>query len=217
MNYKHCCVVDADGAYKTFVLVLLVEGENGETAESVQHYKLVKGEQLIDANPPTMRPYAGAAGLISPKWDVDTSAWIEAATGEEIAAWEAEHPDPNAKTLAEEKAERIQQSKADLEAYLEAHPITWTDGETYSITQEKQNQLMGTIAAAQIDGQPPEWNTTGGVCRAWDLTELCALAVAIKDRVKALVKYQQAKEVAMREATTLEELEGVNVDYDEVS
>ena len=119
--------------------------------------------------------------------------------------------------LTEAKAARIQQSKADLEAYLVAHPLTWTDGETYSITQEKQNQLMGTIAAAQIDGRPPEWNTTGGVCRAWELTELCALAVAIKDRVKALVKYQQAKEVAMREAATLEELEGVNVDYDEVS
>ena len=131
-------------------------------------------------------------------------------TEEEI---QADRPD----ALVAEKAAHIQQSKDDLEVYLEAHPITWTDGKQYSITREKQNQLMGTIAAAQIDGQPPEWNTTGGVCRAWDLTELCALAVAIKDRVKALVKYQQAKEVAMREAATLEELEGVNVDYGEVS
>lgn len=119
-------------------------------------------------------------------------------------------------TLEQAKARRIQQSKDDLEAYLEAHPITWTDGETYSITQEKQNQLMGTIAAAQIDGQPPEWNTTGGVCRAWDLTELCALAVAIKDRVKALVKYQQAKEVAIREADSLEALAAIEVNYDTV-
>lgn len=124
-------------------------------------------------------------------------------------------PDAEA-ALAEAKDRRIQQSKDDLEAYLEAHPLTWTDGNQYSITREKQNQLMGTIAAAQIDGQPPEWNTTGGVCRAWDLAELCALAVAIKDRVKALVKYQQAKEVAMREAQTMEELEAVVVDYDTV-
>lgn len=92
MNYKHCCVVGADGAYKTFVLVLLEQGEDGETVENVQHYKLVEGEQLIDANPPAMRPYAGTAVFIKPRWD--SIAWIEAATDEEIAAWETEHPAP---------------------------------------------------------------------------------------------------------------------------
>lgn len=92
MNYKHCCVVGADGAYKTFVLVLLEQGEDGETVENVQHYKLAEGEQLVDANPPAMRPYAGAAGFIAPRWN--GRAWTEAATDEEIAAWEAEHPAP---------------------------------------------------------------------------------------------------------------------------
>lgn len=90
MKYKHCCVVDADGAYKTFVLVLLEQGEDGETVERVQHYKLAEGEQLIDMNPPAMRPYAGAAGFIKPRWNL--IEWTEAATDEEIAAWEVEHP-----------------------------------------------------------------------------------------------------------------------------
>ena len=114
------------------------------------------------------------------------------------------------------KAERIAQSKAELAAYLEANPLTWTDGEQYSITQEKQNQLTSTLAAAQIDGEPPEWNTTGGQCRAWDVAELSSLAVAIKNRVKALVKYQQAQEIAMNAATTLDELNAIVVDYDSV-
>lgn len=92
MNYKHCCVVGADGAYKTFVLVLLEQGEDGETVENVQHYKLVEGERLIGVHPPAMRPYAGAAGFIKPRWD--SIAWVEGATDEEIAAWEAEHPAP---------------------------------------------------------------------------------------------------------------------------
>lgn len=92
MNYKHCCVVDADGAYKTFVLVLLEKGEDGEKVESVQHYKLAEGEQLVATKPPAIRPYAGAAGFIKPRWD--SIAWIEAATDEEIAAWETEHPAP---------------------------------------------------------------------------------------------------------------------------
>lgn len=127
-------------------------------------------------------------------------------------AWKADHPDP----LVEAKAARVAQSKADLEIYLDTHPITWTDGQQYSITQERQNQLMGTIAAAQIDGLPPEWNTTGGMCRAWDLAELCNLAVAIKNRVKALVKYQQAQEIAINAAQTQEDLDAIVVDYDTV-
>ena len=111
---------------------------------------------------------------------------------------------------------RIAQSKEDLAAYLETHPITWTDGEQYSITAERQAQLTGTVVAAQADGQPPEWNSTGGVCREWDVAELTALAVAIKNRVKALVKYQQTQEVAMRNAASREELDAIVVDYDAV-
>lgn len=133
----------------------------------------------------------------------DVEAWEE---------WKATQPDP----LVDAKASKVAQSKTDLETYLETHPLTWTDGESYSITQEKQNQLMGTIAAAQIDGQPPEWNTTGGVCKEWNLAELCSLAVAIKNRVKALVKYQQAQELAINAAETREELDAIVVDYDGV-
>ena len=114
------------------------------------------------------------------------------------------------------KTKKIQKSKADLEAYLLSHPMEWIDGETYSMTEEKQNQLMGTLMAAQLDGKKPEWNTSGGVCREWELSELSALAIAIKDRVKALVKYQQTQELAMYEATSLAQLEEIEVDYDTV-
>lgn len=114
------------------------------------------------------------------------------------------------------KAQRIAQSKVDLATYLESHPLQWTDDQQYSITAEKQSQLIGTVVAAQADGQPPEWNSTGGVCREWDIAELVALSVAIKNRVKALVKYQQAQEVAMNSAETLEELDSIVVDYDSV-
>lgn len=122
----------------------------------------------------------------------------------------------DADRLPGRKVSRIAQSKVDLASYLESHPIQWTDEQQYSITAEKQSQLIGTVVAAQADGQPPEWNSTGGVCREWDIAELVALSVAIKNRVKALVKYQQAQEVAMNSAATLEELESIVVDYDSV-
>ena len=126
-------------------------------------------------------------------------------------------PDP----LEEAKAAKIAQSKTDLAAYLEAHPIQWTDGEYYSITAEKQQQLTGKIMAATLAAQTSTpytltWNSTGEVCKEWTLTDLSALAFAIDKQVTALVTYQQTQEVAMREAETLEELEAIVVDYDSV-
>lgn len=114
------------------------------------------------------------------------------------------------------KAAKIAKSKADLKRYLASHPLTWTDGEAYSITLDKQAQLTATLVSAQVDGEPPEWNTTGGQCRSWDVAELSALGVAIKNRVKALVKYQQGQELAMDAAQTMAELEAIEVDYDTV-
>ena len=122
----------------------------------------------------------------------------------------------DADRLPAARAARIARSKADLAAYLASHPLTWTDGEAYSITLDKQAQLTATLVSAQVDGEPPEWNTTGGQCRSWDVAELSALGVAIKNRVKALVKYQQGQELAMDAAQTMAELEAIEVDYDTV-
>lgn len=94
MEYKHSCVIDAQGLYKTLVLALFEEQEEGPQEERIQYYELLPGEQLVDTIPPTMRPYAGAAGFVSPRWDADASSWVEGATVEEITVWEAEHPAP---------------------------------------------------------------------------------------------------------------------------
>ena len=91
MGYKHCCVVDADGVYKTFVLVLMEQGEN---PENVQGYTLTEGERLLDAPPPGIKIQAGGVGFVKPRWDEDAAAWVEGATAEELAAWEAAHPAP---------------------------------------------------------------------------------------------------------------------------
>ena len=127
-------------------------------------------------------------------------------------------PEPDLEPI---KAQRIAQSKVDLASYLEAHPIQWTDGEYYSITAEKQQQLTSKIMAAtmaQTLSQPYTltWNSTGEVCREWTLQDLSALAFSIDARVTALVSYQQTQEVAMRDAVTLDELDAIVVDYDSV-
>lgn len=66
MDYKYACVIDAQKLYKTFVLVLLIENEEHQQEEQIQHYEMLEGEMLVDTVPPTMRPYAGLRALSGP-------------------------------------------------------------------------------------------------------------------------------------------------------
>ena len=124
--------------------------------------------------------------------------------------------------LSTAKNAKIQQSKDALAKYLAENPLQWTDGEHYSITSDKQQQLASKIMAATMAQTLSTdyiltWNSTGEVCKEWTLQDLSALAFAIDARVTKLVGYQQAQEVAMRNAETLDELNAIEVDYDAVS
>lgn len=132
-------------------------------------------------------------------------------------AWESWQ----AARLAARKVERIAESKTQLSDYLLCHPMQWTDGQYYAITAEKQQQLTSKIMSATLAAQTSTpysltWNATGEECQAWTLENLTALAFAIDARVTSLVSYQQAREVEMRDASTLEALEAIPVDYDSV-
>lgn len=118
------------------------------------------------------------------------------------------------------RAELISDSKAALAAYLAAHPLTWVDGKTYNVTEDKQALLMGNIAAYQIEVQSNPaavvtWNASGEECAVWDIGQLCALAVAIKNYVKPLVAAQQAYEVAVMSADTDADANAVKLAYGE--
>ena len=137
---------------------------------------------------------------------------------EALEAWQAA---ASAAALPARKLERIAESKTQLSDYLLCHPMQWTDGQYYAITAEKQQQLTSKIMSATLAAQTSTpysltWNATGEECQAWTLENLTALAFAIDARVTSLVSYQQAQEVAMRDASTLEALEAIPVDYDSV-
>lgn len=181
MDYKHSCVVDANFIYKTFVLVLLTQANQGEEQEwKVQNYTLSEGEQLVDTAPPTIRPHAGAAGLISPKWDTNTSAWVEAATEEEIAAWEAEHPDPNAKTLEELRADK----EAQLSAACNSAIVAGLDVETsqgtehFSLQETDQINLTAAYNAILSGAASYPYHADGQLCRMFTAEEITALSNA---------------------------------------
>ena len=161
-----------------------------------------------------------AAGFVKIEHDgtkVTSCVWDE----EVYQKWCEDNPETEPDTLTENKIARIQQSKTDLAEYLATHPLQWMDGNYYSITAEKQAQLTSKIIAATMAAQTSipytlTWNSTGEVCKEWSLSDLSALAFAIDKRVTALVSYQQTQEVAMRNAETQDELDGIVVDYDTV-
>lgn len=78
--YKHCCVIDRNGYYVTFVSILL-ENANGEKREFIQGYTLKDGEKLLDVNPPSK--------MVRAHWN--GSAWEEGATPEEIEKYYKSH------------------------------------------------------------------------------------------------------------------------------
>ena len=173
---------------------------------------------LTDEQAETVLQYNGFVTITQePDEEIEGSSVTVAPDVEAWEAWKAAQPDP----LDALKASSIAKSKTDLAAYLAAHPFQWTDGEYYSITAEKQQQLTSKIMAATMAqtlsaSYTLTWNSTGEVCREWTLQDLSALAFAIDARVTSLVSYQQTQEVAMRNAATEEELNAIVVDYDSV-
>lgn len=220
MNYKHSCVVDADGVYQTFVLVLLEQDEEGETTENVQGYTLAEGEQLVDTAPPAMRQHAGTAGFITPKWDEDTETWVEGASAEELAAWEAEHPAP-AVDLDTLRAAKQEQNKQALADWLAAHPLTWTDGNVYGVTEEDQNEMAINLAQYQLAvaaEQPAvlEWHAQKKQCHAFTIEQYTALSLAIAAYVYPYRRYQEQVKAAIYTAESEAEIHAIEIDYGSV-
>lgn len=115
-DYKHCCVIDAQGGYSDFVQVHIYTLPDGSTEDRVQYYTLKPGERIVDAMPPTSKLHAGATGFIRPVWDDKTAAWVDGATAEEIAAWEAEHPAPEPVPEVPSEVAQLKAKIAALEA-----------------------------------------------------------------------------------------------------
>ena len=116
------------------------------------------------------------------------------------------------------REERIADSKTDLAAWLAENPLTWTDGKQYAVTSEKQAQLTSALAVQQVAqsaGVERElrWNSTGDECTVWQYADLCALALGIAAYVEPRVSIQQAAEVDLRNADTIEEVLAVAWNY----
>lgn len=117
------------------------------------------------------------------------------------------------------KKQRIAESKIQLAVWLENHPMQYTDGKYYSVTEEKQSLLNNNLTsyerAVEADiPYPLKWNATGEECVEWVYEDLVALSLAIAAYVAPKVAMQQAVEIEINACTTMEELAEVVINYD---
>lgn len=120
------------------------------------------------------------------------------------------------------KQDKINQTHLKLKEFLENNPLQFIDGKYYSVTEEHQSRLTSAIAAYDLElkmgiANPVlEWNDTGEQCTEWPLENLAQLAITIKNYVTPKVKHQRDLELAIKASTTLEELEEIVINYDNV-
>ena len=131
----------------------------------------------------------------------------------------AEKEKAQEKSLEECKEEKIALSKLMLSEWLANNPMLYSDGNYYSVIEEKQSLLNSNLAsyeratAAGIP-YPLKWNSTGAECTEWEYTDLTALSLSIAAYVAPKVSIQQALEVQIRACETKEEVDNVVINYE---
>ena len=216
MIEKSCCVIDAQGFCKAYVLV-----QTDDEKQTVVGYTLQAGEMLVDSDTtPDRKQHAGGTGFVKPCWTEDAKTWVEGASAEELAAWEAEHPAP-AVDLDALRAAKQEQNKQALADWLADHPLTWTDGNVYGTTKDDQDEMALNYMQYQLAvsaNQPAvlEWHTQKKSCHTFTLKEYTALSLAIAAYVYPYLRYQESVKEAIYMAQSKEELDAIEIDYGSV-
>lgn len=121
--------------------------------------------------------------------------------------------------INEYKNKRIIESKTKLAEWLATHPMLFTDGKYYSVTEEKQALLNGNLASYERATElgveyPLKWNATGSECESWNYNDLLLLSLSIAAYVAPKVAIQQSIEIAIKDCDTIEEIENIVINYD---
>ena len=117
------------------------------------------------------------------------------------------------------KYDKINKSKQILADWLQNNPILYTDGNYYSVTEEKQALLNGNLASyerAKSTGieYPLKWNSTGAECELWNYNDLVALSLTIAGYVAPKVAMQQAYELQIKACESVDEINEIVISYD---
>ena len=125
--------------------------------------------------------------------------------------------------LSSIKKELIKLSKSKLSKYLEDNPlfsrVKYSEGRYYTVDTEHQSRIASQLLLYQANTSlglhyQLTWNDSGNICEEWTFEELFILSNEINNYVKPLIKKQQEIEVAIKNATTKEELSNIKIMYE---
>ena len=122
---------------------------------------------------------------------------------------------PDLDALRAAKQEVNKQALAD---WLAAHPLTWTDGKVYGVTEQDQTEMAINLAQYQLAvaaEQPAvlEWHAQKQQCHTFTIDEYTALSLAIAAYVYPYRRYQEEVKAAIYSAETKEQIDEIVIDY----
>lgn len=126
-------------------------------------------------------------------------------------------------SLAEVQAMKQEENKAAFAAYLASHPLTWTDGKEYGITEEDQNEINLNLARYQIAVQNGtkapvlEWHARHEKSTSWSVEQLTALSLAISAEVYPYYHQMQEYKTRIFDATSIDEVESIECVFSPVN
>ena len=125
-------------------------------------------------------------------------------------------------TFEEYQQALIDQSKEDLAKYFESHPLISNCYQgvynKFNATEQHRNLFTTKYFAHMLKvqaGIPDQmtWNISGQECVPWTDEEAVAFVIAMDAYVTPLVHAQQTYELAIKAATSKEELDAIKIDY----
>lgn len=104
-----------------------------------------------------------------------------------------------------------------LAVYLAAHPLLWTDGELYSVTEADQQRMLMYFSTYSMGlREKLEWNSHTKKCREFTTEEFMQLCAAINNFVSPRVKKCQEYKERIFAAQTIQDVEAITFDFDDV-
>lgn len=122
-------------------------------------------------------------------------------------------------SLDEAKELKQEKNKMLFAEYLASHPLTWNDGKEYGVTMEDQSEISLNLSQYQIAVQTGiesptlEWHARHEECEPWTLENLVALSMSISVAVYPMYRKMQQYKMSIYGATSLEELDKVELSY----
>lgn len=125
--------------------------------------------------------------------------------------------EPETRTLEDVQSAHQAANCDALAVYLAAHPLLWTDGELYSVTEDDQQRMSLYFNTFSMGiREKLEWNSHTKKCREFTVDEFKQLSKKIDDFVEPRVKKCQEYKERIFAAQTIQEVEAITFDFDDV-